>query len=71
MACRRAGARLAAMGFFALVAVGEMHHLIKTIVHASCDIGMATSIPFVIFGLLKRGNHCLKYWMENFYLQRI
>lgn len=38
--------------FFALVAVGEMHHLIKTIVHASYDIGTATAIPFVMFGML-------------------
>lgn len=38
--------------FFALVAVGEMHHLIKTIVHASYDIGATTAIPFVMFGVL-------------------
>ena len=45
-------AALAAMGFFALVSVGEMHHIIKTIVHASYDIGTTTAIPFVIFGVL-------------------
>jgi hypothetical protein len=43
---------LASMSVFALVAVGEMYHIIKSIVHASYDIGTATAIPFVIFGAL-------------------
>ncbi len=44
--------RLAAMGFFALVAVAEVHHIIKSIVHVSYDIGLATAIPYIIFGVL-------------------
>ena len=45
-------ARLIALGLFALVALGELHHIVKTIVHAAYFPGAVTAIPFFIFGVL-------------------
>jgi len=44
--------RLIAIGFFAMVALGEVHHIVKTILHLSYFPGTVTAIPFVGFGLL-------------------
>jgi hypothetical protein len=43
--------RLIAVGLFAAVAIGEVHHIIKTVVHLQYFPGTVTAIPFVIFGL--------------------
>jgi hypothetical protein len=44
--------RLIALGLFAAVALGEVHHILKTIVHATYFPGAVTAIPFFIFGVL-------------------
>lgn len=44
--------RLVALGLFAAVAVGEVHHIIKTIVHLQYFPGAVTAVPFFLFGLL-------------------
>jgi hypothetical protein len=44
--------RLIAIGFFALVALGEIHHIVKSVMHASYFPGTVTAIPFVAFGVL-------------------
>jgi Protein of unknown function with HXXEE motif len=44
--------RLIAVGLFAAVAAGEVHHIIKTIVHAAYFPGAVTAIPFFVFGVL-------------------
>jgi hypothetical protein len=43
--------RLIAVGLFAAVAIGEVHHIIKTVVHLQYFPGTVTAIPFVVFGL--------------------
>jgi hypothetical protein len=44
--------RLLAVGFFALVAIGEIHHIAKTVVNFAYFPGAVTAIPFFLFGLL-------------------
>jgi hypothetical protein len=44
--------RQLALGVFALVALGEVHHVVKTALHGSYFPGAVTSIPFVLFGAL-------------------
>jgi hypothetical protein len=44
--------RQIALGFFAMVGLGEVHHVVKTVLHASYFPGAVTSIPFVLFGAL-------------------
>jgi hypothetical protein len=44
--------RLLAVGFFALVAIGEIHHIVKTVVNFAYFPGAVTAIPFFLFGLL-------------------
>jgi uncharacterized protein with HXXEE motif len=41
-----------ALGVFAMVGLGEVHHVVKTILHRSYFPGAVTSIPFVLFGAL-------------------
>ena len=45
-------ARLIALALFAMVGLGEVHHIAKTIVHLAYFPGTVTSIPFVLFGAL-------------------
>jgi hypothetical protein len=44
--------RLSAVGFFALLAIGEIHHIVKTVVNAAYFPGAITALPFFIFGAL-------------------
>ena len=44
--------RLLGVGFFGLSAVGESHHVIKTIVNADYFPGALTAIPFVFVGVM-------------------
>ena len=44
--------RLIALGVFAAVALGEVHHIVKTIVHATYFPGAVTAVPFFLFGVL-------------------
>jgi uncharacterized membrane protein YjjP (DUF1212 family) len=44
--------RQIAVGVFAMMALGEVHHVVKTALHASYFPGAVTSIPFVLFGAL-------------------
>lgn len=44
--------RRIALGVFAMVGLGEVHHVVKTVLHGSYFPGAVTSIPFVIFGAL-------------------
>jgi len=48
------GGRLGLLGvtFFGLSAVGESHHVIKTIVNADYFPGAVTAIPFVFVGVM-------------------
>src|SRR5262249_15878503 len=48
----RGRARLIALGLFAMVALGELHHIVKSVVHAAYFPGAVTAIPFFIFGVL-------------------
>jgi len=44
--------RFAALAFFALVGVGEIHHVISTAERGSYFPGTVTAIPYFIFGVL-------------------
>jgi len=44
--------RLLAVGFFGVLAVTEMHHIVKTLIHGAYWPGTATAIPFVAVGVL-------------------
>ena len=44
--------RRIALRVFAMVGLGEVHHVVKTILHGAYFPGAVTSIPFVIFGAL-------------------
>lgn len=44
--------RLVGVGFFGLAALGESHHVIKTVLHVDYFPGAVTAIPFVIVGAL-------------------
>ena len=39
-------------GFFGVVGVGEVHHLVKTLLHLSYFPGTVTAIPFMAIGVL-------------------
>jgi len=41
-----------ALAVFAIVGLGEVHHVVKTILHGSYFPGAVTSVPFVVFGAL-------------------
>ena len=45
-------AQTAAIGFFALLGVGEIHHIIRVLVNGTYYPGAVTSIPYFIFGVL-------------------
>jgi len=44
--------RLLAAGSFGFAGVGEVHHLIKTVVHGAYFPGVVTSFGYVLFGLM-------------------
>jgi hypothetical protein len=46
------GWRLAVMGFFGVVGVGELHHILKTVLHGAYFPGTVTAIPFIAVGAL-------------------
>ena len=41
-----------ALAVFAMVGLGEVHHVVKTVLHGSYFPGAGTSVPFVVFGAL-------------------
>ncbi len=43
---------LVAIGLFAFISVGEVHHILKTIINGSYDIGATTAVPFFLFGVM-------------------
>ena len=44
--------QLLAVGFFGLVAVGEVHHLVSSLVNLAYSPGTLTAIPFVLVGIV-------------------
>jgi hypothetical protein len=48
----RGKARVVAVSFLAFICLGESHHIIKTVLHASYFPGFVTAFPFVAVGIL-------------------
>src|SRR5262245_26763540 len=44
--------RLLGPGFFALAALGESHHVVKTVLRAEYFPGAVTAVPYVVVGAL-------------------
>jgi hypothetical protein len=44
--------RVVAVSFLAFICLGESHHIIKTVLHASYFPGFVTAFPFVAIGVL-------------------